>query len=248
MSVKILLPILLSTALVNAAQFKFGNQTFTVPDGFTVERVAGPPLVNRPIEASFDEQGRLYVTDSSGSNARVPEQIKNPTHRIVRLEDTDGDGKIDKSVVFADKMMFPEGVLWHDGALYVSGVPIIWKLEDTNGDGRADKRTKWFDGKTANGCANDLHGPYLGLHDRRDVDNRFFRKLDHDVVQTEHLPDQELCISLFEHAGHAESLTYAREHAGIIRRFGRFPHRNAILGRESSAEEKAFLTQPGSSF
>jgi len=42
-------------------------------------------------------------------------------------------------------------------------VPIIWKLEDTNGDGRADKRTKWFDGKTANGCANDLHGPYLGL-------------------------------------------------------------------------------------
>ena len=41
-------------------------------------------------------------------------------------------------------------------------MPIIWKLEDTNGDGRADKRTKWFDGKTANGCANDLHGPYLG--------------------------------------------------------------------------------------
>jgi putative membrane-bound dehydrogenase-like protein len=149
--------------LVDAAQFKFGNQTFTVPDGFTVERVAGPPLVNRPIEASFDEQGRLYVTDSSGSNARVPEQIKNPTHRVVRLEDTNGDGKFDKSVVFADKMMFPEGVLWHDGALYVSGVPIIWKLEDTNGDGRADKRTKWFDGKTANGCANDLHGPYLGL-------------------------------------------------------------------------------------
>ena len=163
MSVKILLPILLSTALANAAQFKLGKQTFTVPDGFTVERVAGPPLVNRPIEASFDEQGRLYVTDSSGSNARVPEQIKKPTHRVVRLEDTDGDGTFDKSVEFAGKMMFPEGALWHEGALYVSAVPIIWKLEDTNGDGRADKRIKWFDGKTANGCANDLHGPYLGL-------------------------------------------------------------------------------------
>ena len=163
MRVKYFLPVFLTVVLCNAAQFKFGNQTFTVPDGFTVEKVAGPPLVNRPIEASFDEQGRLYVTDSSGSNARVPEQIKNPTHRVVRLEDTNGDGKFDKSVVFADKMMFPEGALWHDGALYVSGVPIIWKLEDTNGDGRADKRTKWFDGKTANGCANDLHGPYLGL-------------------------------------------------------------------------------------
>jgi putative membrane-bound dehydrogenase-like protein len=157
------LPVFLTVAMAGAAQFKFGNQTFTVPKGFTVERVTGPPLVNRPIEASFDEQGRLYVTDSSGSNARIPEQIKNPTHRVVRLEDTNGDGKFDKSVVFADKMMFPEGVLWHDGALYVSGVPIIWKLEDTTGDGRADKRTKWFDGKTANGCANDLHGPYLGL-------------------------------------------------------------------------------------
>ncbi len=163
MRLKILLPLLLTTALANAAQFKFGNQTFTVPDGFSIEKVAGPDLVKRPIEASFDEQGRLYVTDSSGSNARVPEQIKNPTHRIVRLEDTNGDGKFDKSVVFAEKMMFPEGALWHDGALYVSAVPIIWKLEDTNGDGRADKRTKWFDGKTANGCANDLHGPYLGL-------------------------------------------------------------------------------------
>ena len=70
MRAKILLPLLLTAALVNAAQFKFGNQTFTVPDGFTVERVAGPDLVKRPIEASFDEQGRLYVTDSSGSNSR----------------------------------------------------------------------------------------------------------------------------------------------------------------------------------
>ncbi|HCU86318.1 MAG TPA: hypothetical protein DGP39_02220, partial [Verrucomicrobiales bacterium] len=74
-----------------------------MPDGFTVEKVAGPPLVMRPIEASFDERGRLYVTDSSGSNAPVKEQIKNPTHRVVRLEDTNGDGKFDKSVVFADK-------------------------------------------------------------------------------------------------------------------------------------------------
>jgi uncharacterized protein (DUF924 family) len=46
----------------------------------------------------------------------------------------------------------------------------------------------------------------------------------------------------------AEFDDYARRHAAVIERFGRFPHRNAILGRASSAEETAFLSQPGSSF
>ena len=51
----------------NAVEVTLGQTVFTVPDGFTVERVAGPPLVDRPITAAFDEQGRLYVADSSGS-------------------------------------------------------------------------------------------------------------------------------------------------------------------------------------
>ena len=69
----------------------------TVPAGFEVERVAGPPLVDRPIVADFDEEGRLYVADSSGSNDRVEIQLAERPHRIVRLEDTDGDGRFDKS-------------------------------------------------------------------------------------------------------------------------------------------------------
>src|SRR5213594_961744 len=138
------------------------GHTFTLPEGFTIELVAGPPLVNRPIVADFDEQGRLYVADSSGSNVPLAQQVKNPTHRIVRLEDTDGDGRFDKATVFADKMMFPEGAMWHDGSLYVSAPPSIWKLTDTDGDGVADRREEWFQGRTLTTCANDLHGPYLG--------------------------------------------------------------------------------------
>jgi putative membrane-bound dehydrogenase-like protein len=147
---------------IHAAEFKFPQHTFTVPDGFEVEWVAGPPLVDRPVSAAFDEQGRLYVTDSSGSNDKVEKQLQEKPHRVVRLEDSDGDGRFDKSVVFADKMMFPEGCLWFDGALYVAAPPSIWKLTDTDGDGRADKREEWFQGKTLTGCANDLHGPFLG--------------------------------------------------------------------------------------
>ncbi len=64
---------------------------------------------------------------------------------------------------------------------------------------------------------------------------------------------QERSVELFgrlaqEHAGFAEVLDYAHRHRGVIARFGRFPHRNAILGRASTPEELAFLAQPGSGF
>ena len=154
--------VLTSSTCGLAAEQQLNGHTFTLPDGFEIEVAAKSPLVERPITADFDELGRLYVTDSSGSNEPVVKQLANPTHRIVRLEDTDGDGRFDKSIVFADKMMFPEGSLWHDGSLYVAAPPSLWKLTDTDGDGVADQRVEWFAGKTLTGCANDLHGPYLG--------------------------------------------------------------------------------------
>lgn len=153
---------LIHGAAVEAATYSFPNQTLTVPDGFEVTLAAASPLVERPIEADFDEQGRLFVSDSSGFSGKAQDQLKLKPHRILRLEDSDGDGRFDKSVVFADKMMFPEGVMCHEGAVYVAAPPEIWKLEDLDDDGVADKRTVWHDGKTLTGCANDLHGPYLG--------------------------------------------------------------------------------------
>lgn len=141
---------------------KRNGHTFTLPSDFDLEVAAGPPLVERPIVAAFDEEGRLYVADSSGSNEPVGVQLAKKPHRILRLEDTDGDGIFEKRTVFADKMMFPEGCMWHNGSLYVAAPPSIWKLTDTDGDGVADERVEWFAGKTLTGCANDLHGPYLG--------------------------------------------------------------------------------------
>jgi putative membrane-bound dehydrogenase-like protein len=141
---------------------ELNGQSFTLPADFDIELVAGPPLVDRPIVADFDEEGRLYVADSSGSNEPVTVQVQKRPHRILRLEDTDGDGKFDRRTVFADKMMFPEGCLWFAGSLYVAAPPSIWKLTDTDGDGVADQRVEWFQGKTLTHAANDLHGPYLG--------------------------------------------------------------------------------------
>jgi hypothetical protein len=102
------------------------DPVLTVPAGFEVERVAGPPLVNRPIVADFDDEGRLYVADSSGSNDRVEKQLADKPHRIVRLEDKNGDGRFDSSVVFADKMMFPEGRCGLTDRCTVRAPPSIW--------------------------------------------------------------------------------------------------------------------------
>jgi uncharacterized protein (DUF924 family) len=87
------------------------------------------------------------------------------------------------------------------------------------------------------------------------------RGLDRELSQAErmflHLPlehcedlrDQELCVELMGRLDeNPKWRDYALRHRDIIKRFGRFPHRNAALGRESTAEEEAFLQEPGSSF
>ena len=64
-------------------------------------------------------------------------------------------------------------------------------------------------------------------------------------MHSEDLPDQLLCVELFRKTGHAENLGYAERHADIVRRFGRFPHRNRLLGRATTPEEQAFLDAGG---
>lgn len=61
------------------------------------------------------------------------------------------------------------------------------------------------------------------------------------LMHSERLADQELCVRLFEAAGLVENARFARHHYDIVQRFGRFPHRNAILGRESTPDEIAYL-------
>jgi uncharacterized protein (DUF924 family) len=62
---------------------------------------------------------------------------------------------------------------------------------------------------------------------------------------SENLADQDRCVALNRASGDAEAIKWAELHADIIRRFGRFPHRNAALGRTTTAEEQAFLDSGG---
>lgn len=139
----------------------FTPPAIDIPDGFTLEIVAEPPLVKHPMLAAFDDRGRLFVAETDGVNLRKEELLESRGRFIRMLEDTDSDGKFDKSTIFADKMVMPEGALWHDGALYVISAPYLWRLEDTDDDGVADKREKLVGKFDFNGNPN-LTGPYLG--------------------------------------------------------------------------------------
>jgi putative membrane-bound dehydrogenase-like protein len=159
--------IAVTSAKVRAADdAEFKVPPFEVPEGYVVELVAGPPLVRHPMMAGFDERGRLFVSESAGQNLTRAELEKTLPNFVRLLEDTDGDGRFDKSTIFADKMVYPMGALWHEGALYLASSGAIWRLKDTNNDGVADRREQLVSqfGFSGNGC--DLHGCFLGPNGR----------------------------------------------------------------------------------
>ena len=82
-----------------------------------------------------------------------------------------------------------------------------------------------------------------GVDARIDASLREFLYL--PFMHSEELPDQLRCIELSQKAGLAESAKWAEHHADIIRRFGRFPHRNRLLGRATTPEEQAYLDGGG---
>ncbi len=135
--------------------------TISVPEGFTIERVATPELTQYPMLAFLDDRGRLFVAESSGKNIKGKDMPAQPECRINLLEDTNGDGVFDRSKVFADKLSLPMGALWHRGSLFVASAPNFLRFDDTNDDGIADKREAILTGWNILNTSS-LHGPFLG--------------------------------------------------------------------------------------
>src|ERR1700691_699039 len=77
-----------------------------------------------------------------------------------------------------------------------------------------------------------------GADQRMAADLREFLYL--PLMHSEHLADQQRCVELFRNTPNADNLRYAEDHADIIRRFGRFPHRTAVLGRITTRKEESF--------
>ncbi len=113
------------------------------------------PDIACPIQMRWDGEGRLWVSCSTTYPHVYPGQ--KPNDKIVILEDTDGDGKADKSTVFADDLHIPLSFVLGNGGVYVSEEPDLVFLKDTDGDGKADFRRRLFTGFGTEDSHHALH-------------------------------------------------------------------------------------------
>ncbi|WP_229321196.1 PVC-type heme-binding CxxCH protein [Larkinella knui] len=119
-------------------------ESFKIADGFEVTLFAAEPLVAKPIQMNWDADGRLWVVSSTAyPHLKTGEEAND---KIFVLEDTDGDGKADKSTIFAEGLLTPTGILPGDGGVYVANSTEILHFADTDGDGKADKKRRILNG------------------------------------------------------------------------------------------------------
>ena len=103
---------------------------FRVAPGFEVELVAAEPLVEDPVAMSWDEYGRLYVVELRGYMPDAYGTGRNePVGQVVRLEDTDGDGRMDTSEVFLGELVNPRAVAVVNEGVLIGEPPNLWLCE-----------------------------------------------------------------------------------------------------------------------
>lgn len=138
------------------------QKAFQLAPGLQIELVACEPQIESPVAMAFDENGRLWVVEML-DYPNGPAPGKEPEGRIKILDDKDGDGFFETSSIFADKLLFANGLmLWKDGVIVTAAPHIVW-LRDMNGDGKADKTEILYEGFAAQNPQLRVSHPILGI-------------------------------------------------------------------------------------
>lgn len=117
-------------------------KTFRIAPGYRLELVASEPMVQNPISFDFDPQGRIWVVEYQGYQRDIDGNDEgDPICRVVVLEDTNADGRADKSTVFLDKLVMPRSLSFVKGGVLLQEPPNVYFCEDKDGDLRCEKRT-----------------------------------------------------------------------------------------------------------
>jgi putative membrane-bound dehydrogenase-like protein len=120
-------------------------ETMHLSGDFQVELFTAEPEVMSPVDLTFDENGKIYVAEML-DYPEDPPPGKAARSRIRLLQDTKGDGKIERSTIFADNVLGVSGIMPWKGGPIVPSAPHILFLKDTNGDGKADLRKVLYTG------------------------------------------------------------------------------------------------------
>lgn len=158
---------------------------FTIADGWEISLWAENPLLNKPIHMNFDPKGRLWIASSEAYP--MIEVGQSAPDRIIVLEDSNGDGKANKSTVFADGLLIPTGIAPGNGGVYVAQSTDLLFLKDTDGDGKADSKTRVLSGFGTEDTHHNLHtlrwGPDGHLYMNQSVYTRTDAETPHGIAR-----------------------------------------------------------------
>ncbi|MCO6458654.1 MAG: hypothetical protein J5I93_25385, partial [Pirellulaceae bacterium] len=183
------------------------RKCFQLDPGLRIELVASEPLVFDPVAIAFDYLGRMFAVEYADYPTGPP-QPGPPLSRVVLLEDTDQDGRMDQRHVYADELDFAHSLMpYNDGLLVATQTSILF-LRDTDGDHRADVRTVLFQGFTPAHPQMQIGCPRWGL------DNWIYLNYGPGQITSSAAPDKPVEMPRLDFRFHPRTLEFGSD-AGL---------------------------------